>query len=90
MLFNLDFAIQFRFRLIFHYTSSFLIIDLYFLIPAAITQILHPIAELVISIGKPTKQAKAEIETHPLTVEIKISKCSIWLKTYKLFYSSYP
>ena len=77
MLFNLDFAIQFRFRLLFYYTSSFLIIDLYFLIPAAITQILHPIAELVISIGKPTKQAKVETETHPLTVKIKISKCSI-------------
>ena len=90
MLFNLEFAIQFRFRLLFYYTSSFLIIDLYFLIPAAITQILHPIAELVISIGKPTKQAKVEIETHPLTVKIKISKCSIWLKIYKLFYSSYP
>ena len=26
---------------------------------------------------KPTKEAKAEIETHPVTVKIKISKCSI-------------
>ena len=55
----------------------YLIIDLYFLIPAVITQIFNPIAELLIPIGIPTKEAKAEMETHPVTVEIKISKCSI-------------
>ena len=37
----------------------FLIIDLYFLIPAVITKIHNPIAELVILIGIPTKEAKA-------------------------------
>ena len=55
----------------------FLIIDLYFSIPAVVTQILNSIAELVIPIGLPAKEAKEETETHPVTVEIKISKCSI-------------
>ena len=55
----------------------FLIIDLYFLIPVVIAQIFNFIAELVIPIGIPTKEAKAEMEIHPVTVEIKISKCSI-------------
>ena len=52
-----------------------LIIDLYFSVPAVITQIFNPVAELVIPIGIPTKEAKPEMETHPLTVEIKISNC---------------
>ena len=39
----------------------FVIIDLCFLIPAAIAQVVNPIAELIISIGIPTKEAKAEI-----------------------------
>ena len=37
----------------------FLISDLHFLIPAAVTQIFNPIAELVIPTGIPTKEAKA-------------------------------
>ena len=36
----------------------FLIINLHFLIPAVIVQILMPIAELVISIGIPIKEEK--------------------------------
>ena len=59
----------------------FLIIDLYFLVPAVIAHIFNPIAELVITIGIPTKEAKAEMEKHPVTVEIKISKYSVSLKT---------
>ena len=59
----------------------FLIIDLYFLIPAAISQIFNPIAEpiaeLVIPIGVPIKKAKAEIEIHPVIAEAKIRNCSI-------------
>ena len=55
----------------------FLFNDLYFLIPAVITQIFNPIAELVIPIGIPTEEAKTEMETDPVTVEIKISACSI-------------
>ena len=55
----------------------FLIIDLYILIPAVVTQIFNPIAELVIPIGIPTKEAKTEMETHPVTAEISISKCSM-------------
>ena len=55
----------------------FLIIDLYFLIPAAIAQNFNPITELVIPIGIPIKEEKAVIEIHPVIVEAKIRKCSI-------------
>ena len=53
-----------------------LIIDLYFLIPAAIAQMFNPTAELVIPIGIPSKEAKAETEIHPVVAEAKIRKCS--------------
>ena len=49
----------------------FLLIELYFFIPAAIAQIFNPIAELVIPIGILSKKAKAEIQIHPVTVEPK-------------------
>ena len=55
----------------------FLIIDLYFLIPTDITQIFNPIAELIIPIVMPTKEQKEEMEMHPVTVEYRISRCSI-------------
>ena len=63
MLFNLDFANKSILSCYF-----FLIIDLCILIPAVITQMINPIAELVIPIGMPTKEAKAEMETHPVIV----------------------
>ena len=60
------------------FLSVFLFIDLYFLIPAVPTQIFNPISELsVIAIGTPTKEAKAEMETHPVIVEITINELSI-------------
>ena len=74
MLFNLDFANGIILLCLFLF---FLFIDLYFLIPAVITQIFNPIAELVIPLGIPTKKTKAEMETHPVIVEVKISECSI-------------
>ena len=52
----------------------FLIIDLYFLIPAAIAEIFIPIAELVIPIGISSKEAKAEIEIYAVIVEATIYK----------------
>ena len=73
VLFNLDFANNTAY----HAFSIFLFIDLYFLISAVITQICNPIAELVIPIGIPTKEKKAEIETHSVIVEITVSKLSI-------------
>ena len=51
----------------------FLIIGLYFLITAVIEQIFKPTAKLAVPRGKPTNEAKAEIERHPLTVETKLS-----------------
>ena len=50
----------------------FLILDLYLLIPAVIAQIFNPIVELVIPIGIPTKEEKAEMETHPVILEVKV------------------
>ena len=55
----------------------FLIIDLYFLIPAATTEIFIVVPELAIPTGVPIKEAKAEIKTHPIIVEAKIGKCSV-------------
>ena len=74
MLFNLDFAYN---TILSCFFLFFLIIDLYFLIPAAITQILNCIAELVIPIGVPIKEEKVEMEIHPVIVKAKIRKCSI-------------
>ena len=52
----------------------FLIFDLHFLISAVITQISNHIAELVIAIGIPIKEAKAKIKIQQVTVEAKIKK----------------
>ena len=67
MLFNLDFPNNTILSWSFFF---FLIIDLFFLIPAVFAQIFNPIAELVIPIGIPTNEAKAEMEIHPVIVEI--------------------
>ena len=54
----------------------FLIIDLYFLIPAVIPQISNPTAELAIPTGTPTNEANVESEIQPLTAETKTRKCA--------------
>ena len=54
----------------------FLTIDLYFLITSVIALIFNPVTKLVIPIGIPIKEAKAEIEIHPM-VEAKLRKYSI-------------
>ena len=74
MLFDLDLTNNNILSSVFFF---FLVIDLYFLILAAIAQIFNPIAELVISIGIPIKEVKAEIEIHPVVVEAKNRKCSM-------------
>ena len=51
--------------------SLFLIIDLYFLIPAVIAQSYNPFAEFVMPIGIPSKEAKAEIEIRPVIGKLK-------------------
>ena len=74
MLFNFDFSNN---TILSCFFFLILIIELYFLIAAVIAQIFNPTAELVIPIGTATKEAKAEMETHPVIVEPKIRKCSI-------------
>ena len=73
MLFDLDFANNTILSCFFFS----LIIYLYFLVPPVISKMFNPIAELLIPIGIPTKEEKAEMETHPVIVEAKIRKCTI-------------
>ena len=54
----------------------FLIINLYFLIPAFIAQIFNPIPELVIPLGIRTKEAKQKLK-HRVNVKAEIRKCSM-------------
>ena len=74
MLLNLDFDIN---TILSCFFLFFLIIDLYFFIPAAIARIFNSIAELIIPIGIPNKKAKSEIEIYSLILESKIRKYSI-------------
>ena len=74
MLFNLDFDINTILSCFFFFL---LVIDLHILIAAVIAQIFNQIADLVIPIGIPTEEAKAEMETHPVIVEAKIRRCSM-------------
>ena len=82
MLFNLDFANSTFLSCFFYF---FLIIDLDILIPAASAHIFNPIAELVIPVGIPKKESKAEAEMHPLTAETKIRTYSIYFRAVKTF-----
>ena len=43
------------------------------------------IAELVIPVGIPIKEAKAEMETHPVIAEVKIRHVQYNLELYKPF-----
>ena len=52
----------------------FLITGIYFLILVFTAQLVNPIEELVIPIGIPSKEAKPEIETNPVTAATKIRK----------------
>ena len=51
-----------------------------------ITQIFHPILELLNTIGIPTKEAKVEKETHQVVVEVAISKWLISFKTLQTIF----
>ena len=82
MLFNSDIANN---TILSCFLFFILIIDLHFLIPAVISQFFNPLAEFVIPIRISTKQAKAEMETHPVIVEIAISECSIQFKAQQTF-----
>ena len=74
MQFNLNFA---NITILLCFCFFFFIVGFYFLTPAVIAQIFNPITELVIPIGIPTREAKAEIGTHLVIVEAKIKKLSI-------------
>ena len=51
-----------------------------------ITQIFNPIVELAIPIGIPTTEAKAEMETLPVIVEIPKSERLIQFKALQTFF----
>ena len=69
MVFNLFFANN----IFLYFFSFFLIVNSYFLIPVVIAPIFYPTVELVITVGIPTKEAKTEIEIHPVTAEVNIN-----------------
>ena len=52
----------------------FLIINLYFLIPAIIAQIFIPTAEFSKSKGTPINEVNTEIEKQPVRAELKLRK----------------
>ena len=56
----------------------FLIISLYFLIPVVNIQIFNPTAELAIQIRIPTKETKAEIETHIVFPQCNLKRCILF------------
>ena len=74
MLFNLDLAYN---TILSCFIFFFLIIDLHFLIPAAMSQIFNSIAELVVPLGMSIKEVKEEIEIYLVIVEAKTRKFSI-------------
>ena len=77
MVFQLVFANN---TILFCFFIFFLIIDLYFLIPAVIMKISFAAVELAIFTGISTKKAEAaEIEIHPVTAKAKITKYSVQL-----------
>ena len=86
MIFNSDFANSTILSCFFFF---FLIIDLYFLIPVVIAQIFNPIAELVIHIEILIKEAKSELEIHPVIAETKIRKFSIQFRVYFLLINTF-
>ena len=77
MLFNLDFANS---TILSYFFFFLLVIDLYFL-----HKFFNPIDELAIPIGIPTLEAKAEMETHSVIVEITTSKWPIQFKPLQTF-----
>ena len=54
------------------FSFFFLIIDLQFLFPATIAQILNLIVEIIITLEISTKEAKAEMEIHRVTAKTKV------------------
>ena len=65
--------------------SFFLIIDVWFLTPAAIAQNFNPIAENLILIGIPSKNVQVEIEIHPVIAEAQIRMSSILFRNEQTF-----
>ena len=72
MLLHLDFANN---NILSCFFSFFIVTDEYFLLHTAIAIISNSIAELVILIEIPSKETKAEVETHPVIVKANIRKC---------------
>ena len=81
LVFNLVFAND---TVLSYFFFFFFITDVYFFNSCSYCTQFHPTAELTMPVGIPTKEAKAEIETHPVTAKMKISaQCNS--KPYKTF-----
>ena len=70
----------------YHFSSLFFNYWLILFNPAVIAQNFIPTGELAIPTGTPTKEVKAEIETHLVTLEVS---AQYKLKSYKHFCDSY-
>ena len=82
ILFNLVFPIDNTLSCFFFFLDYCLVFFIFLIIDLIIDLIFFFLifivtAELAIPTGMPTKNAKAENETHPVTLEAKISKCPI-------------
>ena len=82
MIFGLDLASNTILSCVFF---IFLVIDLYFLISEVMAQIFNPITELVIPLGIPSKEEKAELEIRPIISKAKIVNLFVLL-TYQFIW----
>ena len=74
MLLSLDLANN---TILSYFFFFLLIIDWCFLILANIAEVLNHIADIVIPMGIPHKEAEEEMEIHPLIAEVKMTKSSV-------------
>ena len=63
------------------------LIDLDLLIPAVTAKTFKSTGEITMPIETLTKEAKVVIETHPVTLKAKVSKCPIYFKAFCASYS---
>ena len=82
-LFNFDFANNTTLSCFFFFFS---IIDLYFLIAEFITQIFNATAEILIPAGIANIDAKAEIETHPESVQNRTKRFVLFIYEFISIY----
>ena len=72
---NIRIVLSFRNTILSCFFFIFLVIELYFFIPAVIGHKFCNAAEFAIPIGIPTNEPKAGIENYPVTLDALLRKC---------------